>query len=273
MNEWLNWRELLPHAVWAVLGGTGVYVWNWVRRTWKRRGQRALLAGLEGETLFVFPPRPGQGQTLVPRMAIEDFLAINNIISAFIRADLTPPDKVRDTEHLTRQDRERNNLVVICSSKSNQVTREVLDALRHRSSRLRESVPYFHDVPDAPGEIEVRWGKGEFRSESYKQAREDAPRRHDIAIIVKAQNPWSSQHKVLVVAGTRGFGTWGAAELLKKWWKPLERQLRRQQGHKRGGDYAALVSVHYQDLDIKGARLEHLPVSLESAYADGLTDT
>src|SRR5438876_10553096 len=96
-------RELTPHALWAAIGASGLYASRRLHQWWRTRGHAALLDGLEGNTLFVFPPRHEVDSSVLPRMAIEDFLAINNIISAFMRVNRNRrrPEKVRDTDSLT----------------------------------------------------------------------------------------------------------------------------------------------------------------------------
>ncbi|MGH9894590.1 MAG: hypothetical protein ACREA0_21950 [bacterium] len=65
---------------------------------------------------------------------------------------------------------------------------------------------------------------------------------------------------ILVVAGIRGIGTWGAAEFLEKWWPELYRRKdsSRKRGTRKEGEFAALVSVLYDDNYIKRATLIHV---------------
>jgi hypothetical protein len=199
-------------------------------------------------------------------MAIEDFLAINNIISAYLRVGRTPPDKIRDTDHLTPQDKRQNNLILICSSKSNKTTEEAIRLLRERTN-LKDLIPYFEGVPGAPAQIQIRCNQAIYPSASYEQENQTGGHLDDIAVVIKAQNPWAAQYKVLIVAGIRGIGTWGAAEFLKKWWKDL--YLRKDRSRKRGtskqGDFVAIVSVCYEDHDIKHVNVLHV-ADLDRAY-------
>jgi hypothetical protein len=258
-----DWPGLVSNAVWAAIGAGLLYVWNWTKAWRRSRGHSAIFAGLSDPILFVFPPRPG-GDRLLPHMAVEDFLAINNIISAYLRIGRTPPSKVRDHSHLTEQDRKTNNLVLICSSKSNDITREALNLLRNR---LHDVIPYFEDVPGASSQIQIKWNGGTYTSDSYLQQERRDRKQEDLAVIVKAQNPWAAQHKILIVAGIRGIGTWGAAEFLKKWWQDLyyKKDASRARGTSKTGDFVALVRVQYEDHDIKDASLIHL-VDLDRVY-------
>lgn len=262
-----DWRALLPHAVWAAIGALGAYLWNWFQSWRTARGQAAILAGLDRPTLFVFPPRKTEGGVppleggdpqhaagrLIPWLAIEDFLAINNIISVYIRIGRRPPDHFKTCNFLVESDEKHNNLILICSSKSNTATKEALDLLRAQYDRFKDRVPYFEKVPGKE-QIQIRFKKGVYPSESYDQK---GSVQDDIAMIVKARNPWAGQHRVLIVAGIRGIGTWGAAEFLKKWWEPLyhAKEASRKRGTSKQGNFAAIVSVHYENYDIKNVTL------------------
>ena len=114
-------------------------------------------------------------------------------------------------------------------------------------------IPSFEEEPQT-GRLRIRWNKGVYPSESFQQS---GPDYDDVAVIVKARSPWAGQRKVLIVAGIRGFGTWGAAEFLKKWWQPLydHKGHNKRSGSTKAGDFAALVSVRYRDYDIKNVRL------------------
>jgi hypothetical protein len=120
----------------------------------------------------------------------------------------------------------------------------------------------FNPVPKPPGpngnvaledRIQIQWLGGVYGSKSYDQQIEGSSRRDDTAMIVKVQSPWSPQHRILIVAGIRGIGTWGAAECMKKWWEELYHQKgsSKKRGTTKSGDFAALVKVHYEGHDIK----------------------
>lgn len=224
---------------------------------WKKvKGQGALLFGFPSTTKFVFPPRKDGVSTTLPRVSIEDFLAINNIISAFIFSDKRPPSKLIDSEHLSEKDKTDSSLILICSSKTNRITKEALSLLKKADPVRASLIPDFKE-DTSNGRWHIEWNKGRYPSESYEQ---EGPEFTDIAMIVKAPSPWAAQHTVLIIAGIRGIGTWGAAEFMKKWWKPLyDRKGKSRPGRiDKSGGFAALVEVQYKDSDIKGTRLLHL---------------
>src|SRR5687768_14680294 len=205
----VDWTGLITNGVWAALGAGGAYFWRQCHRRWKSRGHAALFAGLGKPTLFVFPRRPGPGK-LLPQTAIEDFLAINNIISAYIRIGEEPPDKMRDhTLFAAASDGRHNNLILICSSKSNNITEQAINKLRSRNNRWADLIPYFESVPGQPGRIQIKWEEAGCTYESPSYDQPDGPL-DDVAMIIKARNPWNEQHKILIIAGIRGIGTWGA---------------------------------------------------------------
>src|SRR5262245_51841832 len=113
----VDWSGILSNAIWALIGVVCIFGWRTFHNWRTTRGQGALLQGIDDRTLFVFPPRP-TGGILLPRVAVEDFLAINNIISAYLRIRRRPPAKLKDHAHLSSQDKKENNLILICSSKS-----------------------------------------------------------------------------------------------------------------------------------------------------------
>lgn len=247
-----DWPGVLANALWAVIGGTIVFAWRQFGKWRRNRGHRAILAGLESPMMFVFPPRDVVGRTL-PQTAIEDFLAINNIISAFLHVGKTPPEKVRDHSHLSESDKKQSTLILICSSRSNRATKDALDILSTNGRYPPDLIPRFEAVHENPSQLYIRWNNAVWPSPSYHQ--ED--KLEDVAIILKAQSPWAGQQKILIVAGVRGIGTWGAAEMLKKWWKDLyDRKGRsRRLGMTKQGDFVAMVSVHYEASDIKRVKL------------------
>lgn len=197
-------------------------------------------------------------------MAIEDFLAINNTISSLILVGAQVDLKVRDSKHLTESEKKQANLILICSSKTNEITEEALNQLRDNMPHARDLIPSFERVGN--NQVFIRWNRGSYPSDSFTQ---QGPEFDDIAIIVKAQSPWAGQRKILIIAGIRGFGTWGAAECLKKWWQPIYAKKCSSRGRhcSKTGDFAALIGVKYRENDIKEAKLIHL-VGLDEAAWD-----
>ncbi len=266
--EWLSFGVIFSHLIanmigivsgWFIrLGRDSVYH----RRQYK--GQRALLSGLQNPTIFVYPPRPrlkneDDPTAILPAViSIEDFLAINNVISAFLRVDWERPAKIKDTDpkHLTDEDKRHNNLILICSSKTNKVTGDALLELRKRYPHLRDVLPAFELVSDVNTKacrVLLRFNGGIYESPSYDQPISEDAEIEDYAILAKAINPWSPHHRLLIVAGLRGVGTWGAAETLKKWWQELydKKGHNPARGISKQGNFVAVLRIRYKKEDIK----------------------
>ena len=226
---------------------------TWWKEKKQTGGQSALLHGFEEPTKFVFPPREDTELSILPRISTEDFMAINNIISTFIMAKKDPPSKMLDSVNITKEDKSSNNLILICSSKTNDVTEEALRLLRDNYPRIGEYIPVF-SVDKESNQTIIRWNHGKYVSNSFSQQNRPMD---DVAIILKAKNPWASQFKILIVAGIRGIGTWGAAECLKKWWQPIynEKGANKKEGSSKSGSFVAMVNIKYDAYDIKEAKL------------------
>ncbi len=264
--------QIVIGIVSAIAGGVLLHACNWLKKRTLGAGQRALLSGLGEPLLFVFPTREDVTEPILPRISIEDFMAINNTISSLLLVGCHTKIRVRDAGRLTDQERRSNNLILICSSKTNKVTREALDLLSKEYEKQHRGhlVPKFV-VNGQDGPVEIQMCEGAYESPSFSQiqelrekaAKEGKPAQiadaelDDVAAIVKARNPWSKDHKILILAGIRGFGTWGASECLKKWWPPIyaRKGKGRKQGISKDGDFAALVHVKYERCDIKHTRL------------------
>lgn len=232
---------------------TGLTWFNEKKRT---SGQSALLHGLDGPTKFVFPPREDTELAILPRISTEDFMAINNMISTFLLAKKNPPSKMVDSTNITKEDKRNNNLILICSSKTNPVTAEALKLLIENNSRIRDYIPMFN-FDKGTQQTVIEWNHGKYVSNSFDQINGPLD---DMAIILKANNPWASQFKILIIAGIRGIGTWGAAECFKKWWKQIynKKGASRKEGTSKTGNFIALVNIKYHEYDIKDGKLVDL---------------
>lgn len=80
---------------------------------------------------------------------------------------------------------------------------------------------------------------------------------YDHAVLVKATNPWDFSKKVLILAGIRGIGTWGAGEFLKKEWPEIYNRKNSKNGLKKGGDFTAVIRVNYNKCDLVSFKIEN----------------
>ena len=118
-----------------VLSVVAAILGAWVQRRMDRRKERQPLNQLlnfgADQLLFVFPHRDESPEAILPRTSTEDFLAMNNFISALLNVGWARKVGVRDTTRVTTADKKRN-LVIICSPKSNHLSLEFQDELQKR---------------------------------------------------------------------------------------------------------------------------------------------
>ena len=235
----------------------------------KRREQERPLNKIlnfgDDELLFVFTHREME-EVILPRTSTEDFLAINNFISALLKISWKNKIGVRDPAHLTDQDK-RRNLVVICSPKSNTFTDEIQKLLEDHSTFYR------FEKQENSGKWYITDNLGTWESKSFGQIEDflagggrkaNIPELllDDVAVINKISNPWNKTNKIFIIAGIRGIGTWGAAECIKKNWKQLYSRLPVKQKEK-NCDFSALLSIRFHNCDITNTEVNNLYVLRE----------
>lgn len=258
--------ELLVGIITLCIGAGGRILWEKISKQRKLKGQSALLSGMKEPVKFIFPPREELETSFLPRISTEDFMAINNLISAFILSGrVPPPSKVADSKNIALGVKRNNNLILICSSKTNAATKDAIQLIKEANPKKSDLIPEFI-IDDKSNSVQIYWRRGYYPSDSYKQ---EGPEYNDVAMIIKAQNPWAAQYKLLIIAGIRGIGTWGAAEFLKKWWKPLYERKGYDKSNKiyKTGNFAALVHVTYKEYDISNVELIDV-VDLDNYYID-----
>ncbi len=192
----------------------------------------------------------------MPRIATEDFIAMNNVIGALVQTGWDGQIRVRDTTHLTEADRQKN-LVTLGGEKVNDFTKSLLKILAKREIDGFQ----FRENPEFPGRWQLIHGDfGRYVSRSYesKDLVEEINRGttevelKDVAIVAKVTNPWHSANKIIIIAGIRGIGTWGAAEFLRKKANEIYQKKRSTHGYKKTGDFAAIFTIRYKNFDIVG---------------------
>lgn len=246
----------------ATIFGAAIYAR--LREYKTKRPLNRLLNFGNDELLYIFPPRYEAPEAILPRTSTEDFLAMNNFTGALLQIGWANKVGVRDIDHFTPNDKNRN-LVVICSPKSNPfaaVVQTEMFKLYPQSRFYRVERDPDHRVEQDPDEEQwvVRDGFGIWRSDTYSQIdgfREEnlvtaEQTLDDVAVISKITNPWNKENKIFLVAGVRGIGTWGAAECINKEWQQIYKRMPRRL---KGGDFSALVQVDYHNCDIVRIRV------------------
>lgn len=139
------------------------------------------------------------------------------------------------------------NVVLICSPRSNPVTEEYLEKIEEKTGfdwAFRENAA--HQLEIATGDLGT-WSSATFRQEANIRSSggrvEEGPL-DDIAMIVKASNPYNPSAKVIIVAGIRGIGTWGAARFLREQAGDIARRFG-------NGNFAMLVKVRFRNWRIE----------------------
>ncbi len=253
-------KDIILLVAGFLLSILGALMGAWIQHSYDKRHERRPLAQLlnfgAGELLFIFPHRGPVTQAILPRTSTEDFLAINNFISALIHLDWKGKISVRDFAHISPNDR-KQNLVIICSPKSNSFTEEFQQTLKNSGKSF---FYFFEDDPNKAGTVRILSPFGEvYISRSYKQEDDCLGRGvskdqlayeqlEDYAIITKVQNPWNEENIAILIAGIRGIGTWGAAEFIKKRWRFIYDQL---PADAKNEEFSALLRITYQEYDIK----------------------
>ncbi len=261
------WRDLILVVVGFLLSIVGALIGAWVQRVFDRRGERRPLNKLlnfgADDLLFIFPHRKEINEGILPRTSTEDFMAMNNFISALIKTGWARGNGVRDTERVLPQDKKRN-LVVICSPRSNEfagVLQAQLEALNlHAFSFKTDSEGRMCIIDprdsDRPPFNSPSWGQEEDYLENGVSRHElPAQSFRDYAVITKVSSPWNQKNKVVWVAGIRGIGTWGAAECIKKRWQQIYAKL---PDNAKDADFSALIKVQYDNCDITSTDVQDL---------------
>jgi hypothetical protein len=109
-----------------------------------------------------------------------------------------------------------------------------------------------------PNQIELKRGNTmTYTSPSY-HGTPDEPRARskDVAFILRRPNPKNDACSVVVLAGIRGIGTWGAADHLRKYAKRLAARVRRDQEGAAEHGFLAVIEVEYENFDIVQSRVK-----------------
>jgi hypothetical protein len=229
------------------------------------------------DLLFVFPYR--EEQEILPRMAVEDSFAINNIVTLLMQKGWKGQIRSRNATHLSQHDR-RKNIVTLGGPRVNPFTMEILEEMQNNNYEHYDPVFEFVENNQNPDHWQIlRGNTGKYQSESHNVVNPGGAI-HDTALIIKLTNPREKNTKVLVLAGIRGIGTWAAADHLRKnideiykgkrgWWygfrygiRKYDRKNDRKIDFRKSGDFASIIRGTYKNLDIPDTKcLEFIDVS------------
>lgn len=249
--------------IWAIIATlVGGYLYKKMEERAGNRPLKSILNLGEDDIIFVFSHRDEAPGAILPRVATEDFMAMNNFISALLKIKWNGKLRVKDTNQEFSLEDSRKNIVTFCSSKTNTFTRQVEEDLKEKYGRTENSFFRFVKDPSNDGRWMITDGAANYPSKSYEQRqdyiakgveKEELAKQEydDVAIITKITNPNNGVNKIFVIAGVRGIGTWGAAECIKKEWQQIYDLL----GNRKKGDFSAIALITYKGYDIVGIRV------------------
>jgi hypothetical protein len=237
-------QNVVTPLAWALVGAVASVVaervFQWLSLQLRVRKLLAIFDFVEGELIFIVPHRDRDPQSIMPRAAFEDLMALKNVVSIVTKLHRSIDIKIKDPMHLTADDYKKN-LISLGGGKVNTFSDSILQhhgfhfeqdnagkgwILRRRPSETRESLSYAVS-DDEPATVA----------------------RGDSAVVLKAPNLHNPSATVLVIAGVRGIGTWGAGDCLRKSLDEIYQLKRRR----KSGDFFFFVDVQYSDFDITAA--------------------
>jgi hypothetical protein len=220
------------------------YIYAGQQRRTSSRSLRALFSFGKGEVLLVFPHRAREPSSIMPRMAIEDVFAMKNIIE--ILGHLRISNKIRDPGRLSDRDKQRN-IITFGGEKVNEFTAEILKRLPPG-----KSFSFKPDPTNANRYFIQRGATTTYTSLSFDVSDDAGPHeeRKDTGFVLKHVNPNNRDSIVVVIAGIRGIGTWGASDCLRKKAEEIYGKKRAGHGYKKTGGYVMMIEVTYKNFDI-----------------------
>lgn len=222
------------------------------------RHLRSLLRLGHDEVIIVISHQSPSGTRRLPQMAVEDVLALRNVFDVLSQLGIKHP-KIRHPENLSEPDLKRN-IISIGGSNRNVFTKKVLE-LTVNGDLLEFA------SPTTPEQVELRRGSSmTYTSPSYLATKEDprAPSR-DIAFILRRPNPKNENCSVIILAGIRGIGTWGAADHLRKQAKRLNARIARNPGNAVEDGFLAVLDVDYDNFDVVQTKIKDITTVAQDA--------
>lgn len=234
---------------------------GWYDRWVTSRPIRKLLRlGLD-DTILVMAHHPAETNRLLPNVAIEDVFALRNVLRVLSELEIETP-KIYHPENLSDTDKTKN-VISIGGPTRNKFTKQILHAVAGTLIRFDRST-------QATDQLEIRIGKHKsFRSASYANATREGlqSRSRDTALLLRIPNPFNPANEVIVIAGIRGIGTWGASDCLRKSAKTLADELRKKVSNPKAG-FLAIIDVVYENFDILHTTIRELAAIEKSAISD-----
>jgi hypothetical protein len=223
------------------------------------RHLRSVLRLGDDEVIIVIPHQSPSGTRRLPQMAVEDVLALRNVFDVLSQLGIKHP-KIRHPENLVDPDLKRN-IISIGGSSRNVFTRKILEL------PVNGDLLEFANSATAPDQVELRRGSSmTYTSPSYSGMIKGprAPSR-DIAIILRRPNPKNETCSVIIVAGIRGIGTWGASDHLRKQAKKLSARIAKNPGKAVKDGFLAVIEVAYDNFDVVQTKIKDVTTVAQDA--------
>jgi hypothetical protein len=221
-------------------------------KEWIAGGHLRGLLRLGGdEVIVVVPHQASPSNRRLPQVAVEDVLALRNVFEILVELGIRHP-RIRHPENLAEPDLKRN-IISIGGSFRNSFTKAILE--RPVNGDILAFVPSSVD----PTQVELKRGNTmSYTSPSYHGTPSDQPRARskDIAFILRRPNPKNESCSVVLLAGIRGIGTWGASDHLRKQAKRLAARVRRDQEGAAQHGFLAVIEVEYENFDIVQSKVK-----------------
>jgi hypothetical protein len=223
-------------------------------KEWIAGGHLRGLLRLGGdEVIIVVPHQTAPSDRRLPQVAVEDVLALRNVFEILAELGIRHP-RIRHPENLVEPDLKRN-IISIGGSSRNSFTKAILELT------VSGDVLAFTQSSIEPTQIELKRGNTmTYASPSYHGTPSDQPRARskDVAFILRRPNPKNKSCSVIILAGIRGIGTWGASDHLRKHAKALAARVRRDQEGAAKHGFLAVVEAEYENFDIVQSRVKDI---------------
>jgi len=236
-----------------VLGGISSYlaasVYEHRKERTKSIAERSIFNFGGRDLIIVVPHRGRESDSIMPRVAVEDVLAMKNVIAIASRIYPEMRIQVRDASHLTNEDR-KANIVTLGGSKVNSFTAEVMEGFKAACFRFEEDT--------GTGRWQLRRDSNTlFMSQSHKISDQASPElpREDKGLVMKLRNAVNLDCCIFVIAGIRGIGTWGATDCLRKHMKDVYAKKRADAGYAKSVEFCMVVAVKYESFDIRSTQI------------------
>jgi hypothetical protein len=240
---------ILTGAVGSIIGA---YVLDHARQYLAYKYLRHLFNFGSEEPLFVVPHRVLESNSIMPRVAVEDVLAMKNILFIGNLIGWKGQIRIRDVAHLSESDK-KHNIVTFGGTKVNPFTKEVLASLPEHQQLSLEHDPVYADRWVLRRGNDTTYHSGSYEVTDNAGAEVEL---NDVAAIVKLKNPHNPNAIVIAIAGMRGIGTWGAADCLRKCAKEIYSRKRRGKRFRKSGEFIIVVSTRYKNFDIVRADIK-----------------